>query len=101
MENERAERFIFPQTLTEQSRPVGLPIDETVVLFGPMSWGFYEGQTMAGLVISALLWYALRHFKKGRGSQWLLNACYWYLPAYCFKSIYKTLPESAFRLWLK
>ncbi|WP_071992614.1 type IV conjugative transfer system protein TraL [Providencia alcalifaciens] len=56
---------------------------------------------MAGLVAGALLWYALRYFKKGRGSLWLLNACYWYLPAYCFKSIYKTLPESAFRLYLK
>lgn len=101
MENDRAERFLFPQTLSQQGGILPLPNDEAAVLISPMLWGFYEGQEMAGLVAGALLWYALRYFKKGRGSLWLLNACYWYLPAYCFKSSYKTLPESAFRLYLK
>ncbi|CAG9435602.1 type IV conjugative transfer system protein TraL [Providencia alcalifaciens] len=101
MENERAQRFIFPQTLTEQGGLLPLPNDEATVLVGPITWGFYDGQYLVGLVVGVLLWYALRHFKKGRGSQWLLNACYWYLPAYCTKSFYKTLSESAFRLYLK
>lgn len=101
MEEERARRFNFPQTLSEQSRPIGLPLDETVVLCLPMSWGFLDGQRITGLVIAALLWIALRYFKKGRGTAWLINACYWYLPAACFNGIYRTIPESAFRLWLR
>ncbi len=39
MNEERAARFMFPQTLTEQAGPVGLPTDETIALFGPMGWG--------------------------------------------------------------
>ena len=101
MEEERIKRFSFPQTLTEQSRPIGLPLDETAVIGIPMGWGFMDGQHLAGLVTGALLWFGLRYFKKGRGTTWLLNACYWYLPAYCFRGLYKVIPESAFRLWLR
>ncbi|ELY5940698.1 type IV conjugative transfer system protein TraL [Cronobacter malonaticus] len=101
MNEERASRFRFPQTLTEQAGPVGLPLDETVMLFGPMGWGFYTGQYVTGLIVSVLLWACLKHFKKGRGTQWLLNACYWYLPSSLFKSMYKVIPDSAYRLWLR
>lgn len=101
MNEERAARFTFPQTLTEQAGPVGLPTDETIALFGPMGWGFWTGQYVTGLVVSVLLWVCLKHFKKGRGTAWLLNACYWYLPSSLFKSMYKVIPDSAYRLWLR
>ncbi|WP_058914190.1 type IV conjugative transfer system protein TraL [Entomohabitans teleogrylli] len=101
MNEERNKRFRFPQTLSEQIRPVGLPLDETVALFGPMTWGLYEGQYVAPLVVSVLLWVALKHFKKGKGSSWLFNACYWYLPGSLFNGMYKVIPDSSFRLWLR
>ncbi|MBI6194781.1 type IV conjugative transfer system protein TraL [Providencia rettgeri] len=101
MEEERAKRFIFPQTLTEQSRPIGLPLDETCAIALPLCWGVMDKQYIAGVVVGALLWFALRYFKKGRGTDWLINACYWYLPSFCIQGMYKRLPDSAFRLWLK
>ncbi len=60
MNEERAVRFKFPQTLTEQMRPIGLPMDETIVLFSPMSWGFYSGKFVTGLVVAILLWVGLK-----------------------------------------
>lgn len=101
MNEERAARFRFPQTLTEQMRPIGLPMDETIVLSGPMSWGFYSGKFTTGLVVAILLWVGLKYFKKGRGTTWLLNACYWYLPSSLFKGMYRVIPDSSFRLWLR
>lgn len=101
MDEERASRFMFPQTLTEQTRPIGLPMDETIALFAPMGWGFYTGKYITGLVIAVLLWGCLKYFKKGRGTDWLLNACYWYLPSSLFKGMYKVIPDSSFRLWLR
>ncbi|EUD04571.1 hypothetical protein HMPREF1565_0997 [Providencia alcalifaciens RIMD 1656011] len=39
MENERAERFLFPQTLSQQGGILPLPNDEAAVLISPMLWG--------------------------------------------------------------
>lgn len=101
MNEERNARFRFPQTLTEQMRPVGLPMDETIVLFGPMTWGFYTGESVTYLVVSVLLWVGLKHFKKGKGTGYLINLCYWHLPSAFFKGMYKVIPDSSYRLWLR
>lgn len=101
MDEAREARFNFPQTLGEQSRPIGLPMDETVAIVGPFGWGIYTGYTIAGLVIAVLLYFLLRYFKKGRGIQWLFNACYWYFPSFCSKGFFLVIPDSAYRLWLK
>lgn len=46
MDEERASRFMFPQTLTDQTRPIGLPMDETIALSAPMGWGFIPVSTL-------------------------------------------------------
>lgn len=101
MSDEVEDRYIFPQTLTEQKRLIGIPLDEALVGLVPACAGIYAGQNVPGLIVGFLLWFALSHFKKGRGSAWLFNMCYWYLPGYCFRGLYKVLPESGWRLWLK
>lgn len=101
MDDQRAQRFTFPQTLNDKTGPVGLPLDETIALFGPSGWGFYTGQYVAGMIISVFVWIALRYFKKGRGSSWLFNACYWYLPGSLSRQMYRVIPDSSFRLWLR
>ncbi|HCB2859852.1 type IV conjugative transfer system protein TraL [Klebsiella aerogenes] len=101
MDETRASRFRFPQMLNEKSGPVGLPMDETLALFGPSGWGFYSGQYVAGMVASVLLYIGIRYFKKGRGSIWLYNCCYWYLPSTLFNNLYKVIPDSSWRLWLR
>ncbi|UCQ29557.1 type IV conjugative transfer system protein TraL (plasmid) [Edwardsiella tarda] len=101
MRDEIEARYIFPQTLTEQKRLIGIPLDEAVVGLIPALAGIYYNQGVAGLISGALLWFALTHFKKGKGSSWLYNMCYWHLPGFCFKGMYKVLPDSAWRLWLK
>ncbi|MDE7590840.1 type IV conjugative transfer system protein TraL [Enterobacter bugandensis] len=101
MNETRAARFIFPQTLNERSGPVGLPTDETLAVFCPMAWGFYAGQYLTGLIMSVILWTGLKHFKKGKGSTWLFNLCYWSFPSMLFKGRYKVIPDSSYRLWLR
>ena len=66
-----------------------------------MSWGSLTGQYMTGFLIAVLLWAGLKRLKQGRGSLWLLNACYWYLPAVFFRPLYRVIPESAYRFWLR
>lgn len=101
MSDEKRQRYQFPQTLTEQRRILGIPMDEAIAGMAPLCWGVLTGNHVAGLVMGALFWIGLSRFKKGRGSAWLYNMAYWYLPEYCFKGMFKILPDSAYRLWLK
>lgn len=66
MSGEVEDRYIFPQTLTEQKRLIGIPLDEASVGLTPACVGIYFNQSLAGLIIGLLFWFALTHFKKGR-----------------------------------
>ncbi|BET65019.1 MULTISPECIES: type IV conjugative transfer system protein TraL [Yersinia pseudotuberculosis complex] len=101
MNEDKQSRYQFPQTFSEQRRIIGIPLDEAIAAMTPLCWGVIYNHHFAGLIIGAVLWFALNWFKKGRGSTWLYNMCYWYLPSYLFKGLYKILPDSSYRLWLK
>ena len=99
MSGEVEDRYIFPQTLTEQKRLIGIPLDEASVGLTPACVGIYFNQSLVGMIVGLLFWFALTHFKKGKGTSWLFNMCYWHLPG--LNGQFKVLPESAWRLWLK
>ncbi|EIP9485692.1 type IV conjugative transfer system protein TraL [Escherichia coli] len=65
MRDDVEERYIFPQTLTEQKRLIGIPLDEATVGLTPPCIGIYFNQSLAGLIVGLLFWFALTHFKKG------------------------------------
>ncbi|MGQ3381554.1 type IV conjugative transfer system protein TraL [Priestia endophytica] len=46
-----------------------------------------------------MLWLIVRYLKKGQGSFWLLNFCYWYLPTFIFRVTFRSIPDSGFRHW--
>ncbi|MBD4517503.1 type IV conjugative transfer system protein TraL, partial [Xanthomonas citri pv. citri] len=43
--------------------------------------------------------FLVRYLKKGQGSYWLLNFCYWHLPSLLFKVTFRQIPDSSFRHW--
>ncbi|EGT5746642.1 type IV conjugative transfer system protein TraL, partial [Cronobacter dublinensis subsp. dublinensis] len=49
--------------------------------------------------IAGLLWWLVRYLKKGQGSYWLLNFCYWHLPSLIFRITFRQIPDSSFRHW--
>ncbi|EGA9242417.1 type IV conjugative transfer system protein TraL, partial [Salmonella enterica] len=38
---------------------------------------------------------------RGKSSRWLYNWCYWYLPTELFRVVYRVIPDSSFRKWIK
>ncbi|EJJ49442.1 conjugal transfer pilus assembly protein TraL, partial [Klebsiella pneumoniae subsp. pneumoniae KPNIH7] len=39
--------------------------------------------------------------EKGRGSSWLRDLIYWYLPTSLLKGFFHDVPDSCFRQWIK
>ncbi|MEJ1691569.1 type IV conjugative transfer system protein TraL, partial [Escherichia coli] len=50
MSGEVEDRYIFPQTLTEQKRLIGIPLDEASVGLTPACVGIYFNQSLVGLI---------------------------------------------------
>ncbi|WP_158785018.1 type IV conjugative transfer system protein TraL [Pantoea sp. BAV 3049] len=96
---EKRNRYQYPATFSEQRRFVGLPPDEFCI-YVPLSllaifvnmWIF--GPTLLIAVVG------IRHLKKGRGSQYLLNLAYWCLPTSAMRFFINVLPESFKRHWV-
>lgn len=101
MTGNEIDKYRFPKTLTEQRRIFGLPLDEAIPIFivgGLMIW---MKKYLFALVVAALLWFFIRKVKKGKGSMWLYNLAYWYLPSELWRVVYKIIPDSCFRQWTK
>ncbi|HBY8950145.1 TPA: type IV conjugative transfer system protein TraL [Klebsiella pneumoniae] len=43
----------------------------------------------------------MKKLKKGRGSSWLRDLIYWYLPTSLLKGFFHDVPDSCFRQWIK
>ncbi|HGK4757692.1 TPA: type IV conjugative transfer system protein TraL, partial [Enterobacter cloacae] len=39
--------------------------------------------------------------KKGRGSSWLRDLVYWYMPTSLLRGIFHDVPDSCYRQWIK
>lgn len=101
MQSESLEKYRFPKTLSEQRRLLGMPYDEALPSLTPLLWGVCVGSAMFGLCTAILIWLAIRIAKRGRGSLWLYNLLYWYFPTALFRVVFKTIPDSSFRQWIR
>lgn len=99
--SDNADRYLFPETLNEQKRILGLPPEEFVVIFICGAAGFFYNMLLAMFVTGGGLWLLIRHMKKGQGSWWLINVCYWYLPTTLFRVQFRRVPDSGNRHWMK
>lgn len=97
--NREEDKYHFPETLNQQERYLGLPIDELIVTAPLILLGVLNNMSVELGVIAGLLWFLVRYLKKGQGSYWLLNFCYWNLPSLLFKVTFRQIPDSSFRHW--
>ncbi|EFH2718823.1 type IV conjugative transfer system protein TraL [Escherichia coli] len=95
------EKFRFPKTLSEQNRIIGLPLDEAIPAAVLVLWGFFAKKYVFGLIIATVVWQLIRAAKRGKSSRWLYNWCYWHLPVELFRVVYRVIPDSSYRIWIK
>ncbi|MBW5870508.1 type IV conjugative transfer system protein TraL [Yersinia enterocolitica] len=101
MERNELNKYRFPKTLSEQNRIIGLTLDEAIPAAVPLLWGLLTKKYLFGLIIAAVLWRLIKAAKRGKSSKWLYNWCYWYLPIELFRVVYRVIPDSSFRKWIK
>ncbi len=100
MTGDELKRYRFPETLTNQSRWFGLYLDELIPAVICLGWGFWT---------SKFIWHSFsgtgflgyQETEKGRGSSWLRDLIYWYLPTSLLKGFFHDVPDSCFRQWIK
>lgn len=101
MELNELDKYRFPKTLRQQSLYLGLPLDEltpvSVVVGGCMLMGHY----LIGLGGGLAVFFVIRKIKKGRGSCWLRDLMYRYLPTSLLRGVFHKIPDSCFRQWTK
>jgi len=94
-----ADKYDFTETLNQQERYFGLPLDEILIVAPLVILGVLNNMSTELSIIAGLLWALVRYLKKGQGSYWLLNFCYWHLPSALFKVTFRQIPDSSFRHW--
>lgn len=94
-------KYRFPKTLSEQRRLLGLPYDEAIPSFPVLLWGILAQKALFGMGMAVLIWMGIRSAKRGKGSMWLYNFLYWYFPTVIFRAVFKVIPDSSFRQWIK
>lgn len=93
------DKYYFPETLNQQERYFGLPLDEIIIVAPLIILGVLNNMSTELSIIAGLLWASVRYLKKGQVSFWLLNFCYWHLPSLLFKVTFRKIPDSSFRHW--
>ncbi len=101
MTGQKIKKYCFPETLSNQSRWFGLYLDELIPAVACLGWGFCTSKFLFGLVAAILVFLGIKKMKKGRGSAWLRDLTYWYLPTSLLKGIFHELPDSCLRQWIK
>ncbi|MCP9269139.1 type IV conjugative transfer system protein TraL [Xenorhabdus sp. XENO-1] len=101
MSGDELKKYRFPETLTNQNRWFGLPVDELIPAVICIGWGLWVGKQLFGIVIAVLVFWGIKKLKKGRGSSWLRDLIYWYMPTSLLKGIFHFIPDSCFRQWIK
>ena len=101
MTGDELKRYRFPETLTNQSRWFGLYLDELIPAVICLGWGFWTSKFIFGIASAVLVFWGIKKLKKGRGSSWLRDLIYWYLPTSLLKGFFHDVPDSCFRQWIK
>ncbi|HDR2836122.1 TPA: type IV conjugative transfer system protein TraL [Enterobacter mori] len=94
-------KYRFPETLTNQSRWFGLPVDELIPAIICLGWGFWTQHYIPGIIAAVLAYLGIKKLKKGRGSSWLRDLVYWYMPTSLLRGIFHDVPDSCYRQWIK
>lgn len=76
MADDSLKKYRFPETLTNQSRWFGLPVDELIPAAVCIGWGFWTQHYIPGILAAVLAYLAIKKLKKGRGSSWLRDLVY-------------------------
>jgi len=99
MSNEN--KYFICKKIDEPKKYIGLTIDEFVPIIVITGLCFFFGSLLTGFVLAGVVWFVIRHFKKGQGTGWFLNLLYWHLPLHYLQGVLfiKTPPSSA-RHWL-
>jgi len=95
------DKYRFPITLSEQRRFLGLPFDEAIPSIPVLVWGLLAHKALFGMGLAVLIWFCIHSAKRGKGSMWLYNVLYWYFPTVLFRTVFKVIPDSSFRQWIK
>ncbi|CNI65407.1 MULTISPECIES: type IV conjugative transfer system protein TraL [Yersiniaceae] len=101
MEGDELKKYRFPKTLKNQDRWFGFYLDELIPVGVCLAWSLYTGKFLFGIAAGVLIFFCIKKLKKGRGSTWLRDLAYWYLPTSLLKGIFNAVPESCFRQWIK
>ncbi|WP_420803957.1 type IV conjugative transfer system protein TraL [Rahnella ecdela] len=94
-------KYRFPATLSNQTRWFGLYLDELLPTATCLGWGLLTGKQLFGLGAAILSFWAVKRLKKGRGSTWLRDLIYWYMPTAILRGVFHSVPDSCFRQWVK
>jgi conjugal transfer pilus assembly protein TraL len=97
----KLKKYRFPETLTNQSRWFGLPLDELIPAAICIGWGITTSKYLFGIGAAVLVYFGIKKLKKGRGSSWLRDLIYWYMPTALLRGIFHNVPDSCFRQWIK
>ncbi|EFD0661834.1 type IV conjugative transfer system protein TraL [Escherichia coli] len=77
----------------------------TLNVLQTMSTQEYEDITTSkylfGIGAAVLVYFGIKKLKKGRGSYWLRDLIYWYMPTALLRGIFHNVPDSCFRQWIK
>ncbi len=93
----KLKKYRFPETLTNQSRWFGLPLDELIPAAICIGWGITTSKYLFGIGAAVLVYFGIKKLKKGRGSSWLRDLIYWYMPTALLRGIFHNVPDSCFR----
>lgn len=100
MEDDKAKRYRFPETLDAEMKIIFFSLDEFILAMTPPAVLFYFfNDLLVGLILGALLYLGIKQLKKGKDSRWLYSWLYWYLPDFIF-CFYRVVPRSSWRKWL-
>jgi len=95
------DKYFICKRIDEPTRFFGLTLDEFIPIILVIGICAFFGSLLTGFMLAGIVWFGIRHFKKGQGTSWFLNMLYWYLPLHFLHGVLfiKTPPSSA-RHWL-
>lgn len=92
--------YVVPKTLDAPVRILGLTRDELIPA-ALMGGGFFlSGRFLLAMLLSAITVIAVKVMKRGQGSSWLVNVCYWYFPAVLMQPVLRYTPASRQREYI-
>ena len=92
-------RYVFPSTLSEQWRVMGLPIDEFIIYI-PLILAVIFVSLYIYLPILVVSYVSIKKLKNGKGSSYLIHLVYWFLPKSVTDYFLGGLPASYYRYWI-